>query len=147
MQTTLRRFRAPDRPALWLGLLAMAMLMLAPVGGIARPVARAQGGATVFLDPPDQQVQLGSPATLTVRIRDVEDLAAFQFTLTFPQSVVFVGAELGPFLGSTGRAARSFPPLVEPGKLTFVAISTGAGPGASGSGVLATLRLTLEEGK
>ncbi|MBK8541066.1 MAG: lamin tail domain-containing protein [Ardenticatenia bacterium] len=147
MQTTLRRFRAPDRPALWLGLLAMAMLMLAPVGGIARPVARAQGGATVFLDPPDQQVQLGSPATLTVRIRDVEDLAAFQFTLTFPQSVAFVGAELGPFLGSTGRAARSFPPLVEPGKLTFVAISTGAGPGASGNGVLATLRLTLEEGK
>lgn len=147
MQATMTRPKAtPGRPGSWLSLAVLAMLLLAPVLAGGRPPAKAQGGATVYLDPPDQQVRLGSPATLTVRIREVEDLAAFQFTLTFPQTVSFASAELGAFLGSTGRAPRSFPPLVEPGKMTFVAISTGAGPGASGGGVLATVRLTLDEG-
>lgn len=134
-------------PQGWLvAVLGLAVLPTLALAGPRRPAVRAQSGAVVFLDPVDQQVQVGQPATMTVRVRDAEDLGAFQFTLTFPQAVTFVSADLGPFLGSTGRSARSFPTLVEPGKATFVAISTGSGPGASGSGVLATVRLTLTEG-
>ena len=139
----LKRVTAP----IWLtAVTSLAALATAASLGYAKPAARAQNTAVVFLDPVDQQVQLDQPAALTVRIRDVEDLGAFQFTLTFPQAVTFASADLGPFLASTGRTARSFPTLVEPGKATFVAISTGSGPGASGSGVLATVRLTLTEG-
>lgn len=127
----------------WLRIIAPAVV----VGVVAATgAASAQAGASAALEPADQQVRLGEEARLTVRLREAEDLGAFQFTITFPQTVAFGGIDIGPFLGSTGRSVRVFPPLVEAGKATFIAITSGSGPGVSGEGVLATVRLTLEEG-
>lgn len=127
------------------GFLAAPLLLLALLGA-AHPAILAQAGARATLEPADQSVRLGQEVTLGVRLHDVEDVGAVQFTVTFPQSVDFGGVDIGPLLGSTGRSVRVFPPLVEAGKATFIAISSGTGPGASGSGLLATVRLTLQEG-
>jgi hypothetical protein len=128
------------RSAAWLvPVAALAALALRPGGD----GARAQDGPRAFLSPAHSRVAPGALVDLEVRVENALDLAAFQFTIGFPPTVAFEGVDLGPFLGSTGRATRSFPPLVEPGQMTFVAVSSGAGPGPTGDGVLAVVHLRV----
>ena len=73
------------------------------------------------------------------------DLASFEFTLVFSPTIVHVTtAELGSFLGSTGRNVNVLDPRTDndAGMATFGAFSFGEPPGPDGSGVLATLFLS-----
>ena len=75
-------------------------------------------------------------------IANVADVGSFQFTLAFSPDIVHAeGAELGDFLGSTGRNVASLGPDInnEAGTIVFGAFSFGEQAGASGSGVLATV--------
>ena len=70
------------------------------------------------------------------------DVGSFQFTLAFSPGIVHAeGAELGDFLGSTGRNVAPLGPDInnEAGTIVFGAFSFGEQAGASGSGVLATV--------
>lgn len=131
------------RPLVRLGLLLTLALCvsawLAPGDGSA-PIA-AQGQAFMLLSPRQQTVKPGEPFELEVEIRGAEDLAAYQFTLNFPPTLLdYRSIEVGDFLGGTGRTVRSFPPVVQNGRVTLVVLSSNDGPGVSGDGVLATVR-------
>jgi len=84
----------------------------------------------------------GGNFTADVAIANVTDLGSFQFTLTFSPDIVHVeGAELGNFLGSTGRSTIPVGPEIDNqlGTVSFSAASYGDQAGADGSGVLATI--------
>ncbi len=101
----------------------------------------AQAEALVLVNPELSLVARGSHFTVDIDIRDAVNLGAFQFTLGFPTDLVsYDSVEIGPFLGSTGRQVITFPPVVQNGKVTFVAVSQRGAPGPSGAGTLATVR-------
>ena len=75
-------------------------------------------------------------------IANVADVGSFQFTLAFSPDIVHAeGAELGDFLGSTGRSTLPVGPDIDnaAGTVAFAAASFGEQAGADGSGVLATV--------
>jgi hypothetical protein len=77
-----------------------------------------------------------------VAIANVTDVGSFQFTLAFSPNIVHAeGAELGDFLGSTGRGTLPVGPNIDNvvGTITFGAASFGEQAGPDGSGVLATI--------
>jgi len=102
--------------------------------------------AVVWIDPPEQTAYLSAGTfTIDVAIADVVNLASFEFTLVFSPTIVHVAAaELGSFLGSTGRSVGVLGPNTnnDAGTVTFGAFSFGEPPGPDGSGVLATLSLS-----
>lgn len=127
--------RLPSAPSLlWLfGLAASLGLALG-----SPDASTAQGSPAMVLDPARQSVAPGESFVIDVRAENLEDLAAFQFTISFPPaSLEYQGIQIGPFLGATGRSVTALPPLVEAGKLSYAAISANDGPGSSGSGLLA----------
>ena len=82
-------------------------------------------------------------------IADVVNLGSFQFTLAFSPTIVHVeGAELGDFLGSTGRSVSLIGPEIdnEAGTVAFGAFGFGEPPGPDESGVLATRSLSPQAG-
>jgi hypothetical protein len=84
----------------------------------------------------------GPSFTVDVVIEDVTDLGSFQFDVTYEPSVVTVDdVVLGDFLGSTGRDVSVIGPDIdnEGGVISFEAGSSGIGPGANETGVLATI--------
>ncbi len=97
----------------------------------------------VWIDPPEQTVSLsGGNFTADVAIANVTDLGGFQFTLAFSPDIVHAeGAQLGDFLGSTGRGTIPVGPDIDnvAGTITFGAASFGDQPGPDGSGALATI--------
>lgn len=126
---------------LWVGL-AAAVFGVATL--TVAPRAAAQE-AKLRLDVPSAQIRVGDPAfAVEVAVDDVVNLGAFEFDLTYDSSVLeFVGVDVGPFLGSSGRNVRCLDPRVHPGYVRFVCVTLGATParGADGSGVLATVTL------
>jgi len=111
----------------------------------ATPTATPPGEITplVWIGPPDQTAQLsGGNFTADVAIANVTDLGSFQFVLTFSPNIVHVeGAELGHFLGSTGRGTVPVGPEIDNqlGTVSFGAAGFGEQEGSDGSGVLATI--------
>jgi hypothetical protein len=109
------------------------------------PTATPTGETTtlVWIDPPEKTTQLSEGNfTVDVAIANVTDLGSFQFVLAFSPSVVHAeGAELGDFLGSTGRSTTTVGPEIDNqlGTVSFGAASYGEQAGADGSGVLATV--------
>jgi hypothetical protein len=99
------------------------------------------GPATIRIAPAEQEVYVGVPFTVGVEVDNVENLGAFEFTIGFdPSALEYVGAQEGPFLGSSGRASQC--PSVEGfgGKVRMVCVTLGPEPaGPDGSGVLATV--------
>ncbi len=97
----------------------------------------------VWIDPPEQTANIGAGNfTVDVVIANVADVGSFQLTLAFSPGIVDAeGAELGDFLGSTGRNVAPLGPDInnEAGTIAFGAFSFGEQAGASGSGVLVTL--------
>ncbi len=112
-------------------------------------IARAQS-ASGRLEASPPAPRAGEDVTVDVRVDGVESVAAFQATLQWdPAELSFSEGALGEFLGASGRNVTFVPPFGEPGRLTFAAFSESETPrpGASGSGVLFSVRLrTLRAG-
>ncbi|HQV28290.1 MAG TPA: hypothetical protein PKZ61_09360 [Thermoflexales bacterium] len=107
-----------------------------------RPVA---GGAAHALS---VQVSPDGPGAwrIDVSAAGVADLGAWEFTLDIPSGAEVDGLSLGDFADSTGRSFTALPLEKRPGQISLAALSLGAAPpGASGSGVLASLRATGAE--
>ena len=89
---------------------------------------------------------------------NVANLAAFKISLTYDAAVIsYDGVDIGPFLGSTGRAPKCFEPQItaeEPATLEYSCVTLGppvsvrgATAGPTGSGVLATVKfMPLRDG-
>ena len=106
-------------------------------------------GATVCVQPPALTVPPGTDFSVDVVVDEVSNLGAYEFTLVFdPNIIALRGVSNGPFLGSTGRTVSCLDPTLGVGSVHFVCTTLGPVPGgASGSGVLATVRfLALAEG-
>jgi hypothetical protein len=108
-------------------------------------------GTTIKLDPSSIVLPaVGNTFTINVKVENVEDLGGFQFDVIYTPSVVTVennsAVTLGSFLGSTGRTATAVGPSIDnkAGKVTFGGFSFGTPAGPSGSGVLATITLTVQ---
>jgi hypothetical protein len=99
------------------------------------------GPTTVRIDPVTQDVAQFTDFTVDVRVDNVVNLGAYQFTIAFdPAMVSFVGVANGPFLSSSGRVPDCPPPILTAFSVQFSCATLGAElPGASGSGVLATV--------
>jgi hypothetical protein len=94
----------------------------------------------VRVAPAEATVTVAQTVTLAITVENVADLGSFQFTAEYDGSLLaFVEAQVGPFLGVSGRAVDALDPVVGVGEVTLAAFSSPPGPGASGSGVLATL--------
>ena len=96
---------------------------------------------TFAISPAMQTVAVGDAVTVNVLVGGAADAVSFQFTLSYDPAVLqFVDASIGPFITSSGRPlVAAPPPAVGSGKVTFGAATGGSSPGATGSGVLATL--------
>lgn len=105
----------------------------------------AAAGATVTLNPPAETVAPGGEFVTEVTIQGADAVLGFQFDAVFDAEMVELsGFELGPWLGSTGRSPAPLGPApsrsgsgATVGGYTLGAAET---PGASGDGLLATLR-------
>ncbi|HQY26512.1 MAG TPA: hypothetical protein PLL45_16625, partial [Thermoflexales bacterium] len=109
------------------------------------PNAPAVGGAAHALS---VQVSPDGPGAwrIDVSAAGVADLGAWEFTLDIPSGAEVDGLSLGDFADSTGRSFTALPLEKRPGQISLAALSLGAAPpGASGSGVLASLRATGAE--
>ncbi len=80
---------------------------------------------------------------IEVSANGVADLNAWEFTLDIDEDATVDGVTLGAFPASTGRIFTTLPFEKRPGLVSLAALSLGSTPlGASGSGVLASLRAT-----
>lgn len=100
--------------------------------------------AAVHIEPLTSTVQSGETFTVSVVITDVVNLGGFQFDMAYDPRVVHAErAEVGPFLGSTGRTIFPFVEIKE----TEAVVTVGAGslpnqPAPDGGGTLARIALT-----
>ena len=104
----------------------------------------------VKIDPESQQTTFPGTAEVNVKIENVTNLGAFEFTLKYNGSIVKIwqptDVQLGDFLGSTGRTVVPTGPDIDndAGEMTFGAFTFGENPGPDGDGVLATIILTAQ---
>jgi hypothetical protein len=108
---------------------------------------RPGSGLTMRIDPAINNVEAGQPFIVNVMIDGAVNVGAFQFDLIYDPAVVTVtDVALGPFVGSTGRAAQPVGPTIDnrAGTLAFGAFSFGSTAGPAGTGVLATVRFRAE---
>ena len=101
----------------------------------------------VFIDPASQTTS-SDTVSLDVRVAEVAALGNYTIALTWDPSVLsFTSVTNGPFLGSTGRTVACLPPTTTTASFTFGCSSTGGFGGASGTGILATVRFaTVADG-
>lgn len=141
-QTGQAQAARPARPGLVRGS-AAALALLLPLAALLAgrgEATRAQAEATVFVNPPDRSVARGRTFEVQVDIRDAVDLGAFQLSLGFPpDKLAYRSIRLGSFLGQTGRPVQTFPPVVQSGMVSYVAVTQPGSPGPSGGGTLAIL--------
>jgi len=92
----------------------------------------------------------GATFDIDVMVDDVTNLGGFQFDIGYAPAIVTVenasDVTLGPFLGSTGRTVTPVGPSIDntAGKVTFGAFSFGVPAGPNGSGLLATIKFTVQ---
>lgn len=102
----------------------------------------AWAAPTISLQPSSHEIELGQPFSVNVVAEDLSDLYAFQFDVTYDPAILMLNLiEEGEFLATAGPTFFD-PGSLDPaaGLLSFTLGSLlGAGPGANGSGVLATL--------
>ena len=110
--------------------------------------AAARQNPTVRIEPAESVVGAGQTFTVSVMIDQADDLGGFEFTLLFVPTTVTVGSvTVGDFPGSTGRTAIPVGPTSDnqAGRVSFGAVTVPPDvPGASGTGVLATVTLTAQ---
>ena len=151
------RSRPNARRVALTSVLACIVLVLASMGPGSRFAdAGSVPAATLSVTPSSQTRPLaGAPFAVDVRVAGVQDLAAYDVTLTFdPKVIEFVGVSDGGYLTSTGRTAACSQPSGFNGLTptqnvnangafnihcnTYGLINAGAGThGPSGSGLLA----------
>jgi uncharacterized repeat protein (TIGR01451 family) len=107
-------------------------------------------GLALRIVPSETSVTRGDLFTVDVVIEDISNLGAFQLDITFDSQVLHgMSANLGPFLGSTGRTVLPIGPTIctttSPGVLAFGGMSFGFSPGPDGSGTLATISFQAVE--
>ncbi len=126
--------------------LAAAAVYLLPSPGSTAPVRALDPTTTptptilVRLEPETQTIAAGTDAVVDVWIGGVENLAAYEFTLTFdPAVLTFVDVQNGAFLGSTGRIIGFCPQESGAGSIRYGCASAGEDPGPDGGGILATV--------
>ena len=92
--------------------------------------------------------RVGETVTLHVAVGEAVDLAGFELRLAYDAArLAPLGAEAGPFLGSTGRHVTTLGPELGPGGVTLAAFTLPGAEAASGEGELATFRFqVLSEG-
>ncbi len=144
---------------LWpIGLVSVSLLVITAGAFSLRGTAQAQT-AVMKVVPASQTVDVGDGNfTVDIVIENVSNLGSFEFTLTFDPSVLrLVGVKGGSFLGSTGRVVgcpgaihiSPAPSVPSEDAVRFGCTSSNPSkpsdpsdtgiPGASGSGLLATI--------
>jgi hypothetical protein len=147
--------------------LALALMVFTPLAGLtaygleSSPVgalSSQHGGSapcavlqnpTVRIDPAESVVGPRKSFTVAVMIDQASNLGGFEFTLWFTPTTVTVGSvTLGDFLGSTGRTVIPVGPTInnQTGRASFGAASVGSAAGPDGTGSLATITLTAQDG-
>jgi C1A family cysteine protease len=102
------------------------------------------GSAVVKVSPASKTIPLSSAdASIDVAIENAAYVGAYQVDLVYNPGIVNVlEVKAGPFLGSTGRTVMPLSSIDNTaGRATFGANTIGSQPGASGSGVLAIVKL------
>jgi hypothetical protein len=117
----------------------------------ATPTATAtavSGGARLFISPATQTIGLGGgQVCVQAQVEKSSELHAFEFTLSFPPDLLEgTNVTLGSFLGSTGRKTHELAADIDnaAGQVKIAAYTSGANPGPTGGGELATACFTLE---
>jgi hypothetical protein len=101
----------------------------------------------VSIDPPAITVEQGAQFSVAVLAENVNDLGGFEFDLHYSPSVVHVvDMNLASFPGSTGRTWSPVGPDIDNGAgvATFGGFSFGSQGGASGTGELAVVTLSVQ---
>ena len=143
-----------DRSVRFLGLVGLVGVGLLIAAAAVWPDGGTAGAQTAVMKvvPASQTVDVrDGKFAVEIRVEDVSNVAAFEFSLNFDRSVMrLVGVEAGPFLGSSGRVVFCPQPIYQSpdsavpseNSLRFGCVTTsGENPGASGSGLLATVTL------
>ena len=124
----------------WL-LVPLAVLAVA-AGWVVLSRSPVQGnGTSIRIDPQHTEVNIGTGQfAVDVKVQEVTNLGAFEFTLDFDPSVIqFVGWQEGPFLKSTDRSTLCNSSHFGDGSEHYGCGSGGSGKaGPNGSGVLVT---------
>ena len=133
--------------------ISLALIAWAPLGD-STPLAPVEvrnailQNATVRIEPGESVVGVGETFTVSVMIDQADDLGGFEFTLLFvPTTVTVDSVTVGDLPGSTGREDISIGPTSDnqAGRVSFGAVTVPPDvPGASGTGVLATVTLTAQ---
>ena len=99
--------------------------------------------AQAHLDPATQSVNVGEPVVVDVQVFAVNGLGAYEIEIPFDAELVsYVSVENGDLLGSSGRNPTCFGPLpgaLDKGIVLYGCVTSGSAPGASGSGLLASV--------
>ncbi|MEX1254345.1 MAG: hypothetical protein WEE64_08385 [Dehalococcoidia bacterium] len=126
-----------------LGLLLLAALLLVSAGretsASSTPIMRLQPSSIEVDNAP------GTQFAVDVTIEKATNLGSFFVVVTFDQDFVeVVDYDLGPFLGSTGRAVTCQTVVIEPYRITVDCDTSGASPlGPNGPGVLASITFAV----
>lgn len=133
------------------GGIAVALLFFS----LLRPSACAgavwsqQTQPAVFIDPAEITRPAGDEFVVNVAVEGVQEAGAFELVVRYDPALVQVEeVELGPFLAVEGRTVVPLGTSINPisGEARAGALTVGSGTGASGSGVLVTLRVTALRG-
>ncbi len=147
---TKRRYAGRVQRLVLAALLVTGIAMLAP--GREVTTEAAEPSIVVDMAPGVAGVQSSTsyPAdtleiTANVVAQDVSGIGAFEFGLAIPFGLQFASWAPGPLLGSTGRVPSCLQtPRVPEGRVYIACTTAGPAPaGASGSGVLASLRFRV----
>ena len=104
-------------------------------------------GTAVCVLPSSQTQTNSSSAEIDVVVQNVDDLGAFEFTLSYDPSLLSVASvSPGAFLGSTGRAPVCPTAVVDVASVQFSCSSLGAPTpaGPSGNGILASITFNTD---
>lgn len=104
---------------------------------------------TLKVEPAYNTVGIDESFSVEVQIENVTNLGAFQFDIVYSTDVIHAdGAEMGAFLGSTGRNVIPAGPDIDnssaEGNIRYGGVSFGTNNGPDGSGVLATFTFTAQ---
>lgn len=125
---------------------ALVVAVAAAALAIGSAAAQTPAGPSVRLQvPPGEIPHDQKTLDLDLMVDNVQNLGAFQFILNFdPKVLEATGAEVGDFLGSSGREVVCKDPTIDEGAVRFACVTLRQQPaGANGSGRLATVHLKI----